>query len=255
MCPNNDIRDLKNYWVPGQEGLAVVSTHPSANNPYFLAYEVNNGFVRDRVFGNIKADWQITPDLSLMLRYGLDNLNEKREVKMSNGYTNDPLGAYGIINLRNFESNADFLLTYKKNLNAFHISVSAGGNARYLNGSSENISTKNGTGLIVPGVFTIQNILPANLNYGNSRFEKGVNSLYGMATVGFKEMIYLDVSGRNDWSSTLPGAKPYFYPSASLSVLANEILGVTSQNINLIKLRGGYAQAGNDASLICYIAF
>ncbi len=248
VSPNNDIRDLKNYWVPGQEGLAVVSTHPSANNPYFLAYEVNNSFLRDRVYGNLRADWQITRDLSMMLRYGLDNFNEKRETKIANGYTSDPRGAYGITNIRNFESNADFLLTYKRDLNAFHISVSGGGNVRYLNGSAESVATKNGTGLVVPNVFTIQNILPANLNFNNNRFEKGVNSLYAMATVGFKDMVYLDVSGRNDWSSTLPGAEPYFYPSASLSVLANEILGVTSENINLIKLRGGYAMAGNDAS-------
>lgn len=248
ISPSTDIRDLKNYWVPGQEGLAVVSPHPSINNPYFLAYEVNNSFVRDRVYGNIKADWQITHDLSLMLRYGLDNFNEKRETKMANGYTNDPRGAYGIINLRNFESNADFLLTYKKDFNAFHLSVSGGGNVRYLNGSSESAATKNGTGLIVPGVYTIQNILPANLSYGNSRFKKGVNSLYGMATLGFKDMVYLDVTGRSDWSSTLPEANPYFYPSASLSILVNDVLGVTSADINLIKLRGGYAQAGNDAS-------
>jgi TonB-linked SusC/RagA family outer membrane protein len=248
VSPNNDIRDLKNYWVPGQEGLAVVSTHPSANNPYFLAYEVNNSFLRDRVYGNIKADWQISRDFSLMLRYGLDNFNEKRETKISNGYTSDPRGAYGITNIRNFESNADFLLTYKKNLNAFHISVSGGGNVRYLNGSVESIGTKDKTGLIVPGVFTIQNILPANLNYNNSRFEKGINSLYAMATVGFKDMIYLDLTSRSDFSSTLPDAIPYYYPSASLSVLLNEVLGVTSNDINLIKLRGGYAVAGNDAS-------
>ncbi len=248
ITPNTDIRELKDYWQPGLEGLAVRSTHPSVNNPYFLAYEVNNSFVRDRVYGNLKADWQIARDLSLMLRYGIDNYSEKRETKMANGYTNDPRGAYGLIGINNFESNADFLLTYKKEVNAFHFSVSAGGNARYLNGGVEKVATKNGTGLIVPGVFTIQNILPANLDYSSSHFEKGVNSLYAMATIGFRDMVYLDVSGRNDWSSTLPGAKSYFYPSASLSVLMNEILGVTSENINLIKLRGGYAQAGNDAS-------
>ena len=68
-----------------------------------------------------------------------------------------------------------------------------------------------------------------------------------MATIGFKDMVYLDVSGRTDWSSTLPGAKGYFYPSASLSLLVNEMMGIRSDKINLIKLRGGYAQAGNDA--------
>ena len=66
--------------------------------------------------------------------------------------------------------------------------------------------------------------------------------------VGYKVMVYLDLRGRNDWSSTLPDAQPYLYPSASLSVLINEIAHLTSKNINLIKLRGSVAQVGNDAS-------
>ncbi len=249
VSPHIDIRDLKNYWEPGQEGLQQRTQYDgSYNNPYFLAYQVNNSFVRDRVYGNIKADWQIAPAFSLMLRYGLDNYGEQRQTKIANSYTDDPNGAYGIINLKNLESNAEFLATYKKKVGNFNVSVSAGANTRYQTGSSVTTATKGGTGLIVPGVYTIQNILPANLDYGSSIYKKGVNSIYGMANVGYKDMVYLDLSGRNDWSSTLPDAQPYFYPSASLSVLINEIAHLTSKNINLIKLRGSVAQVGNDAS-------
>ncbi|MCC6287322.1 MAG: SusC/RagA family TonB-linked outer membrane protein [Chitinophagaceae bacterium] len=249
VSPHININELKDYWEPGQEGLVQRTQYNGEyNNPYFLAYEVNNSFVRDRVYGNLKADWQISKQFSLMLRYGLDNMNEKRQTTIANSYTEDPGGAFGITNMRNFESNADFLATYKKDFSAFSLSVSAGGNSRYQTGSSERNATKNGTGLIVPGVFTLQNILASNLDFSNYTFKKGVNSLYGMATLGFKDMVYLDVSGRTDWSSTLPEAKGYFYPSASLSVLINEILDIHSPDINLIKLRGGYAQAGNDAS-------
>lgn len=246
ISPSTDIRDLADYWLPGQEGLAVRTPHKNIDNPYFLAYEVNNSFVRDRVYGNIRADWQINSDFSLMLRYGLDNYNEKRETKISNGYSNEPNGAYGIINIANFEGNADFLANYKKELGKFNISVSAGGNTRYQSGGSNRNASKNGTGLVVPGVFTIQNILPANLDYSSSIYKRQVNSIYEMATLGFNDMIFIDVSGRTDWSSTLPGAKGYFYPSASMSVLLDEIFGVHSNTINLIKLRGGYAEAGND---------
>lgn len=249
ISPHIDIRDLKNYWMPGQEGLVQRTQYNGEyNNPYFLAYEVNNSFVRDRVYGNIKAEWQITPDLSLMLRYGLDNISEKRKTTIANSYTNDPRGAFGITNISNFEGNAEFLLSYRKKLGDFTVSVSGGGNNRYQTGSNERSATKNGTGLVVPGVFTLQNILPANLDYSSFAFRKGVNSLYAFATIGYKDMVFLDVSGRNDWSSTLPEAKPYFYPSASVSALMDEILGVHSQNINMIKLRAGYAIAGNDAS-------
>ncbi len=249
MSPHINILDFRDYWEPGQEGLQQRTQYNGEfNNPYFLAYEVNNSFVRDRIYGNIKADWQITDDLSLMIRYGLDMFNEQRETKIANSYQQDPGGVYGLTNIKHFESNADFLLTYKKRLTDFDFSVSAGGNVRRNSGSNSRNATKNGTGLIVPGVYTIGNILPANLDYGSYVFKRGINSIYGMATVGFKDMVYLDVTGRTDWSSTLPDASSYFYPSASLSLLAHEMLGIATPSVNMIKLRGGYAQVGNDAS-------
>src|SRR5690606_38039491 len=60
--PHINLQELRDYWVPGQEGLQQRVPHLGYNNPYFLAYEVNNSFVRDRIYGNIKADWQITND-------------------------------------------------------------------------------------------------------------------------------------------------------------------------------------------------
>ncbi|MET3879015.1 SusC/RagA family TonB-linked outer membrane protein [Chitinophaga sp. OAE865] len=249
ISPHIDVRDLANYWMPGQEGLQQRTQYNGVfNNPYFLAYEVKNGFVRDRLFGNIRADWKILPSLTFMARYSLDTYGEKRETKIANSYLNNPGGAYGIINLDNYERNMDVLLTYKKAIRHFDFSVSAGGNMRYQTGSNTTTSTKDGTGLNTPGVYTIQNIAPANLNYYSSTFERGVNSVYGMLNVGYKGMAYLDVTGRTDWSSTLPGAASYFYPSASLSVLVNEIAHITSDKINLVKLRAGAAQVGNDAA-------
>jgi len=248
MSPHIDINDLKDYWVPGKEGLQQRSQDNTFNNPYFLAYEVKNSFVRDRLYGNIQGDWQIAPDFSMRFRYGLDTYSEQREFKIPTSYTGDPRGAYGLINLKSFERNADFLATYKKELKNFNLSVSAGGSMRYEKSSSIRNATKNGTGLIVPNVYTIQNILPASLDYNSLSFQKGTNSIYGMASLGFLDRVFVDVTGRNDWSSTLPNVAPYFYPSASLSLLMNKIAGITSSDVNLIKLRAGIAQVGNDAS-------
>ena len=249
VSPHIDIRDLKNYWVPGQEGLQQLSqAQGDYNNPYFLAYEVNNSFVRDRVFGNLKADLQITPHLSLMGRYSLDTYNEQRETKIGNSYTNDSRGGYGIINLKRFERNADFLATYKRDISDFSLSVSAGGNTRYQKNTDVNNATKNGTGLVIPGLYTIANVAPANLRYESSLYEKAVFSVYGLANFGYRDMVFLDVTARNDWSSTLPKAnRSYFYPSASLSILLNEMIPVSDQ-INLLKLRGGVAQVGKDTN-------
>ncbi|WP_309713280.1 SusC/RagA family TonB-linked outer membrane protein [Siphonobacter sp. SORGH_AS_0500] len=249
VSPHIDIRDLKNYWVSGREGLEQLSQAPGEyNNPYFLAHEVKNSFVRDRMFGNLKLDWQLTPSFSLMARYAVDTYTEQRETKIPFSYTDEPKGAYGIVNMTRYERNADFLATYKKDFTQFHLSVSAGGNVRYQNGTDQMTSSKSKAGLILPNLYTVQNIAVANINYSNSRFQRGINSLYALANFGFRDMIYLDVTGRNDWSSTLPAdSRSYFYPSASLSVLINEMINLP-QAVNLVKLRGGVAQVGTDAS-------
>ncbi|CAL1518473.1 SusC/RagA family TonB-linked outer membrane protein [Chitinophaga sp. MM2321] len=249
ISPHIDVRDLEDYWMPGQEGLQQRTQYNGAfNNPYFLAYEVKNAYVRDRVFGNIRADWQILPSLSVMARYALDTYGEKRETRIANSYLTNPGGAYGIINLNSYERNIDVLATYKKDIGKFDFTLSAGGNKRYQTGKNITTSTKDGTGLTTPGVYTLQNISPENLNYNSFMYEKGVNSIYSMLNIGYNGMVYLDITGRNDWSSTLPDAASYFYPATSISLLLNEMAGITSENINMIKLRGGAAQVGNDAS-------
>ncbi len=247
---NINILDLKNYWEPGQEGFQQrTPSNGLYNNPYFLAHEINNSFKRDRVFGNIKANWQITPAFSLMGRYSLDRFNEKRETKIAPSYTRETNnGAYGIVNIENFEQNADFLATYSKRINAFDFSLSGGGNALYTSGGSVSNSSKSSVGLIVPNVYTIGNIKSGALDYASFRSEKAIYSLYGIANLGWKDMIYLDLSARNDWSSTLPKEnQSYFYPSASLSFLMNEAFNM-GNDVDLLKLRGGWAKVGNDAS-------
>ncbi|WP_025764727.1 SusC/RagA family TonB-linked outer membrane protein [Dyadobacter tibetensis] len=255
VSPHIDIRDLRNYWVDGQEGLTQLSQGPgNYNNPYFLAYEVNNSFTRDRVYGNMKLDYQITPYLSLMGRFALDTYREERQTRIGNSYTGEPRGAYGVINLDRYERNADFLATYQRDFNDFSLSVSAGGNSRYQKNGDINSSSKNKTGLIIPGLFNLSNIAPADLNYSSYLSEKAVFSAYGLANFGYKDMIFLDVTARNDWSSTLPKEnRSYFYPSASLSVLLNEMLPLSNQ-VSLLKLRGGVAQVGNDTNPYALLA-
>ena len=247
VAPHIDIRDLENYWVKGQEGLQQLSQGPGAyNNPYFLAYEVNNSFVRDRMFGNLTADYQITPEFSVMARYALDTYDEEREVKIGNSYTGEPRGAYGIVNMKRYERNVDFLATYKKDFTNFSLTTSVGGNARYNETTDVTTQSRSGSGLIVPGLFTIQNIKPENLQFASLGSEKVVRSLYGLVNLGYKDMVYLDLTARNDWSSTLPEEnRSYFYPSASLSVLINEMVDISS-NLDLLKIRAGAAQVGND---------
>ena len=248
VSPHINILDLKDYWVPGQEGLMQKSQAlGDYENPYFIANEVKNSFERNRLFGNLKADYQITPELSVMGRYSMDTYRENRETKIANSYSKEPRGAYGIINLGRFERNIDVLATWQKNLENFSISISGGGNSRNSKNTDVLNASRNGTGLIIPGLYTLQNIAPSNIQYVSSKSQKVVNSAYGMANIGFKDIVYLDLTARNDWSSTLPVEnRSYFYPSASLSVLVNELFSKPINNLNMLKIRAGVAQVGND---------
>jgi hypothetical protein len=143
------------------------------------------------------------------------------------------------------ESNMDVLGTYKKDWDDFSLSASVGGNLMYQNWSNTSNSSKSGAGLIVPNLYTVQNISAQALNYSNARYERAINSVYAMANFGWRYMLFLDVTARNDWSSTLPESnRSYFYPSASLSFLLNEL--VSMGKVDMLKLRGGWARVGND---------
>ncbi|WP_312337311.1 SusC/RagA family TonB-linked outer membrane protein [Sphingobacterium sp.] len=247
VAPHINILDLQDYWLPGQEQIQQRSQSiGNHNNPYFLAYGVNNAFTRDRVFGNLRLDWTIKKDWTAMIRYATDIYWENRETKIPYSYTNEPRGAYGIVNLMNMEQNIDFLTTYSKKLAAFQFTGSLGGNLRYNRGKSVQNTSKNGAGLITPGLYTLANISPLNLDFYSTISERAINSVYGLINLSYRDMVYLDVTGRNDWSSTLPvNNRSYFYPSASLSVLANQVFSLP-KSINLAKLRAGIARVGND---------
>ena len=240
---NIDIRQLRDYGS-GNNILRVSNNH---ENPYFLAYDVNNSFSRFRLYGNLMATWEVSDNFSIMGRYTLNKYDDTRESKIAPGYLNEPNnGAYGIVVGEGLERNMDILATYKKDWDNFNLSISGGANTMYQRSASISNSSKPGSGLVVPNLFTVDNINSGSLQYYNRRYEKSINSVYGMANFGWKDIAYVDLTARNDWSSTLPAEnRSYFYPSASLSLLVNNMFNM-GNSVNLFKLRAGWAQVGND---------
>jgi TonB-linked SusC/RagA family outer membrane protein len=261
LSPSVDIRQMKNYWLtPGiQQRKALppvgVDQDPSLfdpasddydNNPWFTLNQVKNSFLRHRLFGNVKVDYKFNPHFSAFLRYSQDLLHESRENKISKSYNSELNGYYGIQKLYNTESNTDFLATYTNNFNDLSLSASAGGNIQYVYSSTLQSYSQSKAGIVAPEFFNLSNIAQSNLRTGNSYSEKAIYSVYATASLGYKDMAYLDLTGRNDWSSTLPPDNyAYFYPSASLSLLLNKIFHFGEQ-VNLFKLRGGWARVGKD---------
>ncbi len=244
--PHVDINELRDYWV--LEGIQQRRPGTSGDNPWFLAYELTNAFERNRVYGNLKMDWDILPGLTAFGRISHDYFVENRETKIPYDYSRDNRGNYILQDLSRKETNADVLMTYFTQISDFSVSVSGGGNYMTSSYADKFMGGARLAGLTVPGVFRISNIPSTGLIYTNSSNAKSIYSVYGMASIGFKDQLYVDVTARNDWSSTLPADnRSYFYPSASISWLANNTFNLPS-SVSLLKFRGGHAMVGNDAN-------
>ncbi|GGF36859.1 SusC/RagA family TonB-linked outer membrane protein [Echinicola rosea] len=238
---------MSDIWVPGQEGVQQMRT-PSGDNPYFIAYGIQNGFDRDRIYGNVALDFQFTENFNIRARYSLDRSNQHTETKIPYSYSRMAKGGYYTSNNLTQESNTDILVSWNDDFGKMDIDASVGGNIMHRFGRSTNVGVggDRNNGLVIPGIYNVQNIPADNRSMSQGFSEKAIYSIYGLASFGYDDQLYLDLTARNDWSSTLPrDNRSYFYPSASLSWLANYTLGMTDK-IDMFKLRFGWAQVGND---------
>lgn len=246
LYPRNiDIQALKDYWVPGLEGTQQLQWRNSENNPYFVLNENRNAFQRTRFLGNVTANYQITEKLSLMGRIGENRTfrDQDSRTAFSTVGTNNRFGSYSTGQSNSREMNADFLLRYQENIGEdLNAIVSFGGNHLQSYGSSVSTSVSQ---LLLPGIYNIGNrrVFPTT---SNGISERRLNSFYGFANLAYKNFLYLDVTARNDWSSTLPvDNNSYFYPSFTLSGLVHEVVDLPNV-VSFLKLRGGVARVGSD---------
>ncbi|MDR6342018.1 TonB-linked SusC/RagA family outer membrane protein [Filimonas zeae] len=236
---------FRDYWIKGQEGIKQNYYFTWGDNPYMTMYEQLNGMKRNRLFGNVFFSYSILPQLILMVRTGIDYSGENRASQRPIGSVVAINGLYRRQDLNYFERNSDFLFTYTplKGLGKFTLTANAGGNNLQINTSSNTVTAN---GLVIPNVYNLGNASGRPI-VDELNTAKGVNSLYGMADIGYDNMLFLQLTARNDWSSTLPkGNNSYFYPSASLSALMTEVLKWKPHGLNYWKLRASYAQVGND---------
>ena len=241
-----NILDMREYWMPGSEGLQQRKYKDKQNNPYFVVYENMTGFKRDRTAGKIQLDYDITDDISLMGRYTRDSYTEIDESKIAYNNYDQPRGGYTLVNKYRNEENIDVMVSYKKEFgNDWSLNAMAGANRLFIYGQSV---TNDAQQLVLPGLYTISNGAPGAVTYGSSWSKKLLYGVYGSASLGYKDMIYLDMTARNDWSSTLPKEnRSYFYPSVSLSGIVSEMINMPSW-MSFAKVRAGFAQVGNDVA-------
>lgn len=248
--------DLKSYENP--DGTMRTWNRLSADNPRPLYWDnpywareknyQNDG--RNRVFGNVGLTWKINSWLSATGRVLTDFYNEFREDRIADGSLLTSLYALDLYRVN--ETNADLIVRAEKNLGTdLSFSVFVGGNKRWSSINWDYGATVGG--LSVPGIYRVQNSRERPV-VSNTLTEKQIESLLGGISLGWRSLFYLDLTGRQDWSSSLPdGDNGYFYPSASASFVFSELVKIPKMSFG--KLRIGWAQVGNDTGPYNIYAF
>ena len=229
----------QNYWNVGSNGGA---------NPYWTINRNVKLDVTDRVIALASLRYQLTNDLSIMGRSSIDRSFGSNDTRLYNDtYIIAQNGRFSQGRTDGYEWNSDFLITYSKTLNDnFSFSINGGGNARKNRNSG--LSANTGPGLTVPNFFAMGNTqqVLATHDVGGPQDN---NSLYAFAQVAFKDAIYLDLTHRNDWSSTLsPEAWSIPYSSAGLNVVISDLVELPSSFLSFAKVRASFAETGNATS-------
>ena len=228
-------RELQNYWKPNSSILS---------NPYWDMYREPYFEKKDRALGLFVAKYQFTDWMDFQVRGSIDKTMEKTDERYyDDTYTTYGLGSTMIVgDYMRQSTNVDALLSIDRNLTKdLNLDVHAGGAMQQGNATSMSVDAN---GLYKQNYFFLSNAKNPVTASSISRSPQ-VQSLYGMATFGYKDYLFLDVTARNDWSSALPKENwSYFYPSVGLSGIISDIAKMPDW-ISYGKLRVSYAQSGS----------
>jgi len=249
---NVDIADLKKY-VINPDGSQRTWNYayyddfsPIFHNNIYWTRNVNyetDG--RNRLFGYVNAQYKIFPSLTLEARGATDYYSEKQEERVAIG--SNQTSEYNKF-LRNFnETNFDIMLKFNKAFaGKWNTTGVLGANSRRTLSTSTYGATIGG--LQVPDLYILMNS-KSPVTTTETNYLSGVNSLYGNISFGYNNLVYFDLSGRAEKSSTLPASTNlYFYPSVSTSFVLSQLPGIKDiKQISFAKLRLNYASVGNGA--------
>lgn len=238
------LESLENNTVDEDGNEMSWSSDKTFSNPYWVLNNTGNEDEKHRLQAMLSLNWDIVKNLELMVRSGVDFTNRRGKDWENPGRPSMASGVGSISQSMSngIEWNTDALLTYTKKWEDINMSLSAGGNYRFNEGRS---MSQWGGSMRIPDFYHISNYI--NYGTGEGYSQKAVYSAYGLGTVYYKNFIYLDVTARNDWSSTLPlENNSYFYHSENLSFLFTNAFGWSNSVLNTGALRASFAKVGND---------
>ncbi|PWK77652.1 TonB-linked SusC/RagA family outer membrane protein [Mucilaginibacter oryzae] len=235
-----DISRLKNY--KDANGNTFNWNNSYYSNPYWLAYENTVGQHKNHLIGSVELNYKIIDGLSANFRTGTDYYNDRRKIKVAYGTNGTPFGSYEEDAYSVNENNTEGRLQYTKKLsNDFSLDVFGGGNIAVRTfEQNDQVAPK----LAVAGLYTLSNSRDPLVS-SNYYSKLKTYSLFGSAQVGFRNYAFVNVTARNDWSSSLPADNlSYFYPSVNGSLVLSEALDIKSDILTYAKLRGGWSKVG-----------
>lgn len=247
MGPEFDLSQYKDYWLIPNERQ---NWHYKAwyDNPYLMAYEKLNGIEQNKMNANITATFALFPGAKVLIRPGFDwyqNDETKRNppnILSTRGW--DAAGLYSMDKRTGYSFNGDAIMTYNRTFGPLVIDALAGGTI--YNWKDADLYSATRGGIVIPGFYSLNNSVERpNVSTWTNR--KQVNSLYGKATLSYQNRIFLDVTGRNDWSSTMPKiSRSYFYPSVGGSVVVSEFVNSLPAWLDFAKVRGSWTMSKTD---------
>jgi TonB-linked SusC/RagA family outer membrane protein len=217
------------------------------DNPYWECYFNTTEQNRNRIIGNVHFSVNLLKGLDFRFRSGTDYYNDRRKYKIKTGSSGsgNPDGSYAEDAYTVSEDNTEALLNFKRDFSGdWSLDALAGYNVR--NNSYSN-NWQKATKLAAPDLYTLSNSKDP-LESANVFSRLRVYSGFASVQTGFKSWAFLNFTGRNDWSSTLPGGnRSYFYPSVTASAVLTDALQIKSHALSFLKVRGGWSEVGNDA--------
>lgn len=255
--PSADYNWLKNYWAGGPgstfDSLYKYIRYPFSSfpeNPFAIVNEFLNKTRRNNVTGNVTLNYQVTKELSVMLRGNYDWMNDKREQdRPYDAGTRLPKGSVRRQNIYSREKSYDFMVKYFKELNRdVKMGVTVGGSQ--LKNEYDKTDVRN-DGLHLPGIYTLENSEYGLVYYPDtSRYQ--INSIYGVVNFSYKNFWFAELTGRQDWSSVLASPKRknavgFAYPSLNTSLILSDVAKLPNF-INYAKLRASVAMVGSSTT-------
>ncbi|MGJ1191501.1 SusC/RagA family TonB-linked outer membrane protein [Sphingobacterium siyangense] len=247
-----DIDDLRNYWQPGKENVQQYNREYTIyDNPWMTAYENLRTYDKDDIYGYVSANYKLNDKLSLNARTSASTWNRNRTIKIpisANLYNynigGSRVGGYQETYDTFWENNTEVSLKYQNRIaEDIGFSGSVFGNLRTV--SVKSLFARTDRGLTVPGVYDLSNSIMPTVST-NDRALRQVGSVYGFMDIDYKSMLFLNLTGRFDKSSTMPVKNnTYFYPSASLSAVISQMVTLPKV-ISALKIRGAYANVASD---------